>query len=64
MIGECIKTARTKKKMSQYELAELIDKDHSAISKYESGKLDVPGSVLKAIADSLGITLAKLLKDA
>jgi transcriptional regulator with XRE-family HTH domain len=62
-LGEKIKIARLRKKMSQKDLGELADVHQKNISKYEQN-LVIPSAVaLKKIADVLEVTTDYLLGD-
>lgn len=62
-IGEKIKKARKEKKITQKQLAELIEKTESSIRKYEKGLIQIPGDVLEKIAKVLDISLFNLILD-
>lgn len=62
-IGEKIKKSRSEKKITQKELAELIEKTESSIRKYEKGLIQIPGDVLEKIAKVLDISLFNLILD-
>jgi len=47
--------------MTQEDLAQLIGKDRSAISKYESGACDIPGKVLERLAEIFQTTMEDIL---
>ena len=51
---------RTKKDMTQYELAEAVKVDRSWISKIETGQDSVPEWLAKRIADALETTTRRL----
>ncbi len=60
-LGEKIRLARGKKKMSQQELGKLAETHQKNISKYEQD-LVVPSAItLKSIADALEVTTDYLL---
>jgi transcriptional regulator with XRE-family HTH domain len=48
LIGQRIREARIAKGLTQYQLAEKMDKDVSTISKYESGKME---PIARSLAD-------------
>ena len=56
-----IKEARIRAGMTQAELAERIGRTKSSVQKYEDGQTVIPISVLKLIAETLGVSLAELL---
>jgi transcriptional regulator with XRE-family HTH domain len=60
-IGERIKMYRKQKKLTQRQLAELIDKTESSIRKYEKGLIEIPNIVLLQISDALDIKAWLLL---
>ena len=61
-IGERIKEARTKKGLSQTELAEELGyKSRSSVNKIEVGGRDIPRSQIVKIAEILGVTPAYLM---
>lgn len=58
--GERIKKIRTKKKITQKQLAEMIGKNIRTIQKYESGDIEVPLESLFKISDALDINVVYL----
>lgn len=60
-IGINIKKARGNKKMTQQQLADIIDKTESSIRKYEKGLVQIPNDVLQQIAIALEIPIYKLM---
>ncbi len=57
-----IKELRTKKGLSQQELARLTGyQDRSSIAKIESGNVDLPQSKIIAFSNVLGVTPAQLM---
>ena len=61
-IGQKIKEARNKKKLTQQELGELIGVQKSAIAKYESGRVvNIKRSTLQKIASALNIRPSELI---
>ena len=60
-LGMNIKAARKKKKMTQPQLAELINRTESSIRKYEKGLIDVPNEVITEIAKALDVLPTDLL---
>jgi len=61
-IGERIRNAREKKRMSQEELATKIGVKHALISKYETGIIkNIPVTKLTDIAKALDVDLSVLL---
>ena len=62
-VGELIKEARTKAKLSQAQLAEKVDGvSASDISKCERGEKDLSQAALKQIAKATGVTQKSLLE--
>lgn len=61
-IGENIKKVRKDNKLTQKQLAELIDKKERTIQKYEKGDIIPPIDVLNKICSELGITLTELIE--
>jgi len=61
-IGQNVFQLRTKKKMSQSELAEESNMAQSTISEIESGEHFPQLANAQAIADALGVKLASLVK--
>lgn len=60
-LGEKIKLARGKKKISQLELGKLADTHQKNISKYEQNLVIPSALTLKGIADALEVTTDYLL---
>ena len=56
-LGERILDLRTKKKMSQSELADLAQTTRTTISKWENGDSEPSASQLKKIADAFGVSI-------
>lgn len=56
-IGQNIRAARERKKLSQEELARRIGKDQTAISEYENGKRKLTVTDLPAFAAALDVTI-------
>jgi len=63
LIGEKIKEARSIKKMTQQELADLLHVSRSAISNWESERNYPDLDTLVQLSDILGISLDKLLRE-
>ena len=59
--GKRLKELRESKKLSQQELANLCDIEHSQISRIELGKINTSISTLFLIADTLGVAPAELV---
>lgn len=60
-IGKLIRGARKKRGMTLSELAELICKSQSTVSKYEKGEITVDIATLYDIADALRVHVEQLL---
>jgi len=60
-IAAAIKKKRKEKKISQKQLAELIDKTERTVQNYESGQTDFSMSIIKDIAIALDIDFRELL---
>lgn len=61
-IGEKIRTARIKAKLTQDDLAKLVGyTSRSSINKIEKGLVDLPRSKLIKIANSLGVSPSYLM---
>lgn len=62
-LGEALKEHRTRCKMTQEFVAEMIGVSRQAVSKWESGASDPSTSNLFAIAKLYGISVEELLKE-
>lgn len=62
-ISKKIRKLRLDKKLTQKNLATLIDKSTITVRKYESGEITPPHNVLKDIASALDVRLYDLLPD-
>ncbi len=63
MIGQKIKKYRTKRGMTQKELANKINRKRALISRYETGDLNnMPIQVLVRIAKALSVSPLELMK--
>ncbi len=60
ILGKNIKTYRLKKRLSQTQLAEMVDVSFRYISYVECGKSFPSAEVLEAIAHSLGVQIYML----
>ena len=60
-IGENIKTYRKAKKLTQEDLANLINKSESSIRKYEKGLVEIPNTVIEYIAVALDVDTVDLI---
>lgn len=61
IIGYYIQKQRKSMRLTQKQLGQLIGKTESSIQKYESGKTEIPRSVLEKIASVLGVHILELL---
>ena len=60
-IGNRIRKYRKEKKLTQKELAKILDIAESSIQKYEYGKVHIPSPVLNQLADALDVSVWALL---
>ena len=60
-VGLKIKEYRKKKKLTQKELAQLINRTESSIRKYEKGLIEIPNSILEKIAHVLEVNISDLI---
>lgn len=63
MLGEKIKSYRENKKMTQNEIADILEVSPATVSKYESGALEPSIESLKRLAETFDVTVDELLKD-
>ena len=63
MLGEKIKLYRESNKMTQNEIADILEVSTATISKYESGTLEPNIESLKRLAETFNITVDELIKD-
>ena len=63
MLGEKIKAYRESKKMTQKDIAEILEVEPGTISKYESGMIEPNIESIKRLAETFGITIDELLKN-
>ncbi len=61
-LGENLKTLRTKKNITQTELAKTLGVDKSFISNIESGKTNPTLATITGLAQALGVSTNELLK--
>jgi transcriptional regulator with XRE-family HTH domain len=61
-LGQNLKKARAKKKLSQGALARLLDVDKGYISNIESGKKNPTLATIQRLAEALGTSANELLK--
>ena len=60
-IGKNIKEYREFKKMTQKEIAQILEVEPGTISKYESGMIEPNIESLKKLADTFDITIDELI---
>ena len=63
MLGDKIKLYREKKRMTQNEVADILNVSPATISKYESGALEPNIESIKKLAELFGISIDELLSD-
>ena len=61
-LGENLKKIRSKKDISQIELARILGVDRSFVSNIENGKNNPTLSTITSIAKALGVSTKELLK--
>lgn len=64
MLGDKIKSYRENKKMTQNDIADVLDVSAGTVSKYESGALEPSIESLKRLSKLFGISIDELLNDA
>lgn len=62
-IGNKIKEYRELHKMTQRDIAEILEVEPGTISKYESGIIEPNIQSLKRLAETFNITVDELIKD-
>ena len=63
MLGEKIKKHREEKKMTQMEVAEVLEVKPATISKYEAGTLEPNIESLKKLSELFEISIDQLVKE-
>ena len=63
MLGEKIKKYREEKKMTQMEVAEVLEVNPATISKYEAGTLEPNIESLKKLSELFEISIDQLVKE-
>ncbi len=63
MLGDKIKLYRENKKMTQSEIANILDVSPATVSKYESGTLEPNIEAIKRLAELFEISIDELLND-
>lgn len=61
-LGQNLKRIRTKKKMSQGDIARTLELHRAYISGIESGKRNPTLATIQKLADALGVSADELLK--
>ena len=61
-LGQNLRKIRTKKKMTQGDLATALSVDRAYISNIENGRMNPTLSTLEKTANALGISSSELLK--
>ena len=61
LIGHNIKVERTKKRLTQAKLAELVDVHEKYMGKIETGKQNLTVKTLNKIANALNVDIKTLL---
>lgn len=61
-LGQNMKRIRTKKNMSQGDIARALEVDRGYISNIESGKKNLTLATIQKLANALGVSADELLK--
>lgn len=61
-LGQNMKRIRTKKNMSQGDIARALEVDRGYISNIESGKKNLTLATIQKLANALGVSPDELLK--
>ncbi len=61
-LGQNLRKIRTKKKMTQGDLASALNVDRAYISNIENGRMNPTLSTLEKIAGALGVATSELIK--
>lgn len=61
-LGQNLKRIRTKKKMSQGDIARALDVHRAYVSGIENGKRNPTLATIQRLADALGVSADELLK--
>ncbi|MBI2023593.1 helix-turn-helix transcriptional regulator [Candidatus Giovannonibacteria bacterium] len=61
-LGQNMKRIRTKKNMSQGDVARALEVDRGYISNIESGKKNLTLATIQKLANALGVSADELLK--
>ena len=60
-LGQNMKRIRTKKNMSQGDIARALEVDRGYISNIESGKKNLTLATIQKLADAIGVSASELL---
>ena len=63
-LGDKIKKYREENRMTQRDIAEMLEVEPGTVSKYESGMLEPNIESIKRLSETFGITIDELLKEA
>jgi len=61
-LGQNLKRIRTKKRMSQGDIARALDVHRAYVSGIENGKRNPTLATIQKLADALGVLVGELLK--
>ncbi len=61
LIGNNVRKYRMERKLTQHQLADIVNCDNSAITRIESGTRMMSVTMLRAIAQALGVSCDALL---
>lgn len=61
-IGARIKELRLERKISQEEIADILETTRQRIARIESGQIDISYDLLKRVADYFGISINEITK--
>ena len=59
-IGNKIKDLRTTRKISQEQMAEVLDTTRQRYSRLENGQVDISYVIIKKVADHLGVPISEI----
>lgn len=62
-LGKSLRDVRLKRRLSQYELADLARIDRSFLAEVENGKVNITVKFLRKVARALKIKVGRLTKD-
>ena len=61
-LGQNLKKIRTRKNITQIEIAKILGADRSFVSNIENGKNNPTLSTITSLAQALGVSTTELLK--